>query len=257
MYDTNEPPPPPMPETFTKPEHPRMALAPVKPRVKIALSVFAVLTAVGAMLFLKSESGREQNAVAEAKMAVANAISATFKGESADATQRALVERVGLAIAQNSDAKLAPTKLKFRLLAEKNAINLYALPTGEIFVTTALVNRMKTEGQLAAALAHGVAHGMVGDAPMPLPNTTPQSPQWNYTLAQEAAADKLALKLMSQAGYDPNAMIGMFSVLAEAYQAKADVAFFITHPNDRDRLTHIQEAIVALYPSGVPAALSK
>ena len=251
---------------LTRPEHPKQALAPFRQHMRLIIMALTILVAGVTLLVLKLESNREQAAIAAAKEAQAQeraaysaqlrqSIITLYKGGSQNAEQLALVGRVGNAISQKTDAKGKTPPLKFHLMAEENAINLYALANGEVFVTTALINRMKTEGQLAAALAHGAAHALAGDVPEPL--SAEDTTQWHYTIAQERAADALAVKLMAQAGYDPTAMIGMFSVLTDAYQAKADVAFFITHPNEKDRLQSIQNAITALYPQGIPAVLSK
>ena len=262
--------PPPPDDKRTRLEHPKLALAKTSAQLRGSLMILIAIMALGGLYFLKLQSKREQQEIVQEKQlteqqraAQVVEISATlmkaYKGEITQTTQAALVNRVGTAIAQKSDAKNTATKLSFHLLAEENAINLFALPNGEVFVTTALVNRMKTEGQLAAALAHGIAHGMTGDMPEPLATqpTPPNVPLWTYTVAQERASDVLALTLMSQAGYDPNAMIGLFGVLTDAYQTKAEVGFFVTHPNERERLQQIQNAITALYPSGIPPELSQ
>lgn len=255
-------------QELTPIQHPKQSLGPVAGRLRVVLMAIVVIGAAVMLYMLRQEGVQQQQAIAAAKAeaekarAVKNAtllktIPAWGKGESQNATQRALVLRVGQAIAQKTAAKNVGAKWNFHLLAEENAINLYALSSGDVYVTTALVNRMKTEGQLAAALAHGVAHTIGHDVPELLANATDKNPQWNYTLEAEQAADKLALQLMAQAGYDPNAMIGMFSVFADGYTKGAEVSFFVTHPNDQDRMNRVQQMINAMYPKGIPAELSK
>lgn len=248
-------------QKLTPIQHPKQSIGQVSDQVRI-LMMMAVLLAAGGVLYLLKEQGAQQQTEltqvrGQRNAELVKAIPAANKGESKNASQRALVQKVGQALAQKSDAKNSSVKWKFHLLAEENAINLYALSNGEVYVTTALVNRMKTEGALAAALAHGVAHALAFDMPEALPNAPANAPQWAYALESESTADVLALKLMAQAGYDPNAMIGMFTVLAEGYNKGADVGFFSTHPNDRERMSSIQAAITRMYPNGVPAVLSK
>ena len=177
-----------------------------------------------------------------------------YGDESANATQRELVTRVGAAIVTRSDAKDSKKTFRFHLLAESNLIDSFAVPTGDVYVTTALVNRLHTEGQLAAVLAGGIAHVLAGHH-MHAPDTAPD--QWQFTAAQETSADARTIKFMAAAGYDPNALLGLFAVLTDAYTAHADVPFFTTHPSAPDRLTTVATTIKTLYPQGVPAVLSK
>lgn len=175
--------------------------------------------------------------------------------EGSDATHRELVNRIGTAIATKTDARNAPKPLRFHLLSDANAINAFALSTGDVYVTTALVNRMRTEGELAAVLANGAAHATMSHH-MHLPEPpAPMIP--SFTLVQESAVDARALKIMADAGYNPNAMLSLFEVLTTAYQAGADTQFFSTHPSPDGRLTAIQQSIATLFPNGVPEVLSK
>lgn len=234
-------------------------------------AVMAIVAVLG-IAFLLQMKTKSDASVAEAKAAkivaqkerdaanveINNAILQSYRGLSKNGQQKALVARVGSAILTKSDVKNLAVGVRFHLLAEPNSINVFALSTGDVYVTTALLNRMQTEGQLAAALAHGAAHTMNNDLPEAVEATQNlQTPSWYYSQTQEDAADKLAVKLMGQAGYDPGAMIGMFTVLLKAYETKADVSFFTTHPNQPQRLQAIQAAIEAVYPQGIPQELSK
>jgi predicted Zn-dependent protease len=188
---------------------------------------------------------------------IVKALNKNYKGESRNSDQTALVNRVGAAIITQSEAKDAHMKFRFHLLAEPDSINLYGLSTGDIYITTAMLNRMQTEGQLAAALAHGVAHAMAGDMATPVMPGKHPLPLWQHSLEQEHTADILGLRLMAETGYDPGAMATMLTILAKAYNAGADVSFFTTHPNAADRLTVLDATIKQMYPSGLPAVMSK
>ena len=203
---------------------------------------------------VKSLSAQQRNVM---NGEIRDAMEKHYGGMSDKREQVALVTRVGTSIATTSDAKNSTIKFKFHLLAEKDSINMYALSSGDIYVTTALLNRMQTEGQLAAVLAHGVAHVIAADMATPLAQPKHPLPLWQYTVDQERAADALGLKLMGQTGYNPNAMSGMLTLLAKAYNAGADVAFFTTHPNVPDRLAALDATIKTLYPTGLPAVMSK
>lgn len=181
-----------------------------------------------------------------------------YGGLSSNGEQKALVGRVGTAIRGKLDPKSTAPAMRFHLLAEPNSINLFALSTGDVFITTALLNRMQTEGQLAAALAHGVAHVVATHELAAVPVEGDAAlPTWSYSAKSEREADALGLKLMGDAGYDPRAMVTMLGVLVKAYNDGADVAFFTTHPNVDGRMNEIETAIHRLHPTGVPAVLSK
>lgn len=248
-------------------ETPTPASSTPKPHLRPLLFVFAALIAAGVFAFSQSSSSSVEAALktpanvapsAESKAAAANHqafILKTYKGESADAAQRALVERVGAGIAGKSEAKDSGKTLKFILLAEPDAINSFALPTGEVYVTTALVNRMQTEGELAAALSQGVAHVLIGHRMQP--DAPAEGSVLQFSTENESDADAKTLKIMADAGYSPEALLSMFKILTEAYNAGANVQFFATHPSADWRLANIEKGIKSLYPEGVPAVLSK
>ncbi len=206
------------------------------------------------------------------------ALVARYGDLSANSEQQQTLQRVGQHLVTSSAADKAGWRFTFRLLAEPNRIDAYALPGGQIFITTALFNRMQTEGQLAAVLAHQIAHvtgrhaakqlkaegltavlvaGEDAQEGAPIDALVSEVVNLTYSTADERAADTEALRIMSMAGYDPNAMLGVLRVLANAYYAGADVAYFTTHPNAADRVAYIQQAIAALYPDGVPESLSE
>lgn len=240
------------------PPHPRGWL-------KFVAPVFLVLVVLA---FMKFQSSKEQAAMEAAALQaqaqhmareqeMTQAMARDYQGRSRDAASSALVARVGQVMLQKTDAKNHTTPIRFHLLAEPNAINLFTVGRGDVYVTTALVNRMQTEGQLAGILAQGVAHVMAGHVARAVERGQYPLPLWAYSVAEETEADKRAVALMSQAGYDPNAMLGMFAVLSAAHQAGADVAYFTSHPSENDRLMRLGGHITALYPQGAPAELSK
>lgn len=183
-----------------------------------------------------------------------------FGGESGNSQHRALVARVGEAITTRSEVKDSGKRLRFIVLAEPDVINSFALPTGEVYVTTALVNRMQTEGQLAATLANGAAHVLNShrmEPQKPANDGTPEASVLKFSTAQETAADQRAIKIMADAGYTPEGYLSLFRVLTEAYHAGANVQFFATHPSADWRLSAVAENIKKLYPEGIPEYLSK
>lgn len=270
MTDDTKPTPEVNPEpapAATPPKKRSLPLPPISGRRKV-LAIILAIAACTYLLTLKHGVTQEEKTRDSAKRIIdqqrdqinediTKAFRKSYKGESSNHQQNALVERVGTAIATQSDAKNSKVKLKFHLLAEPDSINIYGLSTGDVYITTAMLNRMQTEGQLAAALAHGAAHALAGDMATPVTAGKHPLPLWQHALEQERAADVTGLRLMAQTGYNPEAMGTMLSILAKAYNAGADVSFFTTHPNAADRLAVLDATIKQLYPTGLPAVMSK
>jgi predicted Zn-dependent protease len=269
-----------------------MAFLNSKPQPKAAI-VFGLVVVVAmgllAWLGMRQHTPREDEKPAAAKTAPVKLsqsqevvlglqavpqLEQKYGGLGSDAQHNALVNKVGQAIVARSVPAQTGIEYHFYVLAEPNILNAFALPGGQIFITTALLNRLQTEGQLAAILAHQIAHsvkshgakhvtqGLTNDALITGGDTLQASmvgqlAALRYSTAEETEADALALKMMSDAGYDPNAFLGVLKILANAYYAKAQVEFFTTHPNDPKRLELVQSVIAALYPTGVPKTLSQ
>ena len=215
-------------------------------------------------------------------------MAAEFGGLSSDAQAQALVSRVGQAIISGSAAKDTSYQFEFHLLADDQTINAFALPGGQLFITTGLLNQMETEGQLAAVLAHEVTHvvarhsaeqiaktqltqGLTGAAV--LAACDPNDPQTQGTTqvamligqlvglkfgrSDELEADRLGVRFMSEAGYDPRVMMRVTEILNASSQGQQPPEFFSTHPNPENRIAQIQAAIDAELPNGVPEGLKQ
>jgi predicted Zn-dependent protease len=149
--------------------------------------------------------------------------------------------------------------------------NALAMPGGYIFITRGLLEQFKSEAQLAAVLAHEVAHvvardtmaaisrqiGMtaliaaahVGDAPSDVTRATHFLSgvlTLQYSREDEQEADYAGLSYMIQAGYDPNGMIETMQIL-EDLQTVRPIEFFSTHPNPENRLLYLEERIERRY----------
>ena len=81
-----------------------------------------------------------------------------FGGVSRNADASSLVKQIGNEVVQQSVAKTSKYKFDFHLLADQQTVNAFALPGGQIFITEALLSRLKTKGQLAGVLGHEVGH---------------------------------------------------------------------------------------------------
>jgi predicted Zn-dependent protease len=212
-----------------------------------------------------------------------------YGGLSSDPQGQAVVDRVGARIVQGSDAAKSPYRYQFHLLDDPNTINAFALPGGQIFLTSGLMKRLRSEGEVAGVLGHEVGHvvarhgaehiakqqltqGLTGAAV--LATYDPNNPNsyksaavlqaisglinMKYGRSDELEADQLGVKLIAQAGYDPRALIGVMEVLQKAAAGKGrQPEFFSSHPNPENRVAKIKEAIAQQFPDGVPAGLER
>jgi predicted Zn-dependent protease len=197
-----------------------------------------------------------------------------------------MVSAIGERIVKGSEASKAPYPFEFTLLDDEKTVNAFALPGGQIFMTDALANRLKTEGQVAGVLAHEAGHvvakhgaehiakqqltqGLTGAAVLATYDPNNPSSQrsaavlaaigqlvnMKYGREDEIEADRLGVRLMAQAGYDPRAMIQVMEVLRAAGGRGGQPEFFSTHPNPENRIQKIQAAIKAEFPNGIPTGL--
>ena len=212
---------------------------------------------------------------------------AQFGGVSQDPEASAAVEAVGSRIVARSDAQRSDYEFHFTLLGDRNTVNAFALPGGPIFITEALLGRLETEGQLAGVLAHEVGHvvgrhsaeriakeqltqGLTGA--LILSTYDPDNPgsantarmaaliggliNLRYGREDELESDRLGVKYMVEAGYDPHALEGVMEILARASGGGSGPEFLSTHPDPGNRAQRIREAIAAEYPNGLPAGLT-
>ncbi len=197
-----------------------------------------------------------------------------FGGEDPDQADQAIVDQVGNSLVQNSPASQTPYEYEFHLLEDDQTINAFALPGGQIFITRALFDKLQTEGELAGVLGHEIGHvvarhsaehiakaqlteGLTGAAVLatydPDNPATANTAQVAMLIGQlvnmkfgrddELESDFLGVCFINDSGYNPEELIRVMQVLAEASQGKAPPEFFSTHPNPENRIQRIQEAI--------------
>lgn len=209
-----------------------------------------------------------------------------YGGLTSDANARALVERVGRALAATSAVAASGYPLEFHVLADERTVNAFALPGGQTFITMALLRRLETEGQIAGVMGHEIGHVVArhGAERMAKQELTqglssaavlatydPNDPSsmrtaqiamlignlvnMKYGRDDEIESDRLGVQFMSEAGYDPRGMVRVMEILNAAGGGARQPEFFSTHPNPDNRIARIQEAIKERFPQGVPSGL--
>jgi|TARA_B110000967_G_C18818389_1_gene527349 predicted Zn-dependent protease len=178
-----------------------------------------------------------------------------------------LVDRVGNSLVNNSIARSTPYKYEFHLLRDPKAINAFALPGGQIFITYALFSKLENEDQLAGVLGHEIGHvlgkhsaermenqkltqGLLsgvmvggGDEAGQMASMIANVTNMKYGRGDELESDELGVKFMIKAGYEPEEMIGVMEILKTAAGPNRTPEFQSTHPDPENRIQKIKEAI--------------
>lgn len=191
-----------------------------------------------------------------------------YGGLHPDAEAQKFVKSVGQKVVQNSDAKQTPYQYDFHLLYDPEVVNAFALPGGQVFITAALFNKLDSEDQLAGVFGHEIGHvvarhgaeriakeeltqGLTGAAVVASGDyNTAQAAQMiaglvnmSYGRDQELESDDLGVRFMSQAGYNPEALIEVMKILEAASGGQRQPEFLSTHPSPENRIQKIRDAI--------------
>jgi len=180
---------------------------------------------------------------------------------------QAFVDQVGNRLVNNSIARQTGYKYDFHLLADKNTINAFALPGGQIFITYALFSKLENEDQLAGVLGHEIGHvvgrhsaermanqglmqGILNGVAVGIdPNTAQgaaaiaQMVNMSYGRDDELQSDDLGVKFMIKSDYNPEEMIGVMEILKAAAGPNRTPERMSTHPDPENRVQKIKEAI--------------
>lgn len=161
-------------------------------------------------------------------------------------------------------------------VVDDSRINAFALPGGFIGVHTGLIEASRSEDELAGVMAHEVAHvtqrhiaravhassrqsmlttalmlgamilgatGGSGDAVqagMAIAQGTSAQQQINFTRSNEYEADRIGIRALSEAGFDPNGMASFFEVMSRQETSSPDLRipeFLRTHPVTTARIS--------------------
>src|SRR3990170_1961591 len=186
-----------------------------------------------------------------------------------DPVLQGVVDRIGWRVA--TAANRPDFQWQFVVIDNEKTANAFALPGGKVAVYTGIFPVAKTEGGLAAVMAHEVAHvlarhgggrlsqgllaqmgavagqgGMAGSDPGVVQGVmTAYGLGANvgvllpYGRLQESEADRIGLVLMAQAGYDPREAVQLWQRMGEQ-DRQAPPEFLSTHPSPPTRIQDLQ-----------------
>ena len=266
--------------------------------VKLIVAVVVALIAVGGYWFTRStnpSTGETQHVSLTPQQEMMLGLQATpemaaqFGGLDPDQAAQRLVDVVGDRLVYDIYRSLgrdSPYEYEFHLLGDRETVNAFALPGGQIFITRALFDRFDTEGQLAGVLGHEIGHvierhsaeqiekqklmqGLTGAAV--IATYDPENPTsqgaaamavlvgnlitMKFGRADEHESDIWGVKTLAESGYDPRSMIRVMEILNEAAGGANPPEFLSTHPNPENRIEKIKAAIDEVFPNGVPEGL--
>jgi len=137
------------------------------------------------------------------------------------------------------------------------------LPDGTVVVSVGMLRRLKTEAQLAAVLAHALAHLDTGDVDRRLDGPAPPASVVRagltganpdvavelvsaagtqvYDVPHENAADTVTLDVLVRAGFDPQ---GWWLALRQlsGREGASRSGYLVQHPDGPERMTRLQAA---------------
>lgn len=237
-------------------------------------------------LFKKDVVGKLRKGFAdltpEEEYYIGRAVSATILSQYkiyTDPDANNYLSTMGQLLAWSSSLPVVFSGYHFTLI-ESEEVNAFAAPGGFIFVTTGLYNSLENEEQLAAVLAHEIAHvslqhgvraikksnltqafaiigsetakhsdnqdlqqleGVFGDS---IDNIVNQLVVSGYSKSYEYAADEEALRISYAAGYNPDGLEEFLNTLqidSEKNEDEEKKGFFKTHPPAKKRLKRVDK----------------
>ncbi len=208
-----------------------------------------------------------------------------FNGVYDDDDLAAYVAEIGYYLTQVSE--LPNEEFHFTVLND-NTVNAFALPGGYIYISRGLIALAENEAELAGVIAHEIGHvtarhtaeryskamaaniglsiigaiGSVYGAPRSatdILSVGAESLLKGFSRDQELEADKLGVRYISKAGYDPNSMSSFFNKMKGHDELQSKISgkqtneenfnHASTHPRTSDR---IKQAIELAHDTIVP-----
>ena len=154
---------------------------------------------------------------------------------------------------------------------EHKMVNAIALPGGHIFVTKGMLEKLTTEAQLAALLAHEIVHITARHSSAAISRQMGLSfllfgataagakiPQeaglalqligLKYSRVQERQADVAGMDYMVVAGYNPYGAVELMQMLEDQDKVRP-VEFLSSHPSPKNRIISLNARIQTRYDS--------
>ena len=191
------------------------------------------------------------------------------------------VETIGARLAGAIPQEFQHPEFRYTFdVINQEEINAFALPGGPMFLNRGMIEKSKTEGEMAGVMAHELSHvalrhGTAGASKSVLPGLFGTIGQiggailggsagqaigvasqvgaaaWStkYSREFESQADILGAQMLARAGYDPREMANMFKTI-EAEGGGGDLEWLSSHPNPANRYAAITKEAAMLKVQG-------
>lgn len=191
------------------------------------------------------------------------------------------INLIGQSLAQASDRPATFAGYHF-LVLDSEEMNAFSAPGGLIFVTRGMLKICRSEDDIAAVLAHEIAHvqeqhgiraikkkyrdaallalggaavsSQMGGGPgltqlfeLSVKDVLATLLEEGYSRTAENEADEVAVKLLTRVGYDANAIVRVLTMLQSRVQAEQP-GFGRSHPAPDDRIVKLRKAIGDTHP---------
>lgn len=152
------------------------------------------------------------------------------------------------------------------IIIDSNDINAFVVPGGKVAVFTGLLNRCRSDDELATVIGHEAAHviarhtnenisagavftalkimimlmldfSLLGSAAVSVLFELPMSRR------NETEADRIGLELMTDACFDPRAASRVYAMLGQGGAELKQAKFLSTHPHSDERVADIQKLL--------------
>jgi beta-barrel assembly-enhancing protease len=188
-----------------------------------------------------------------------------------DATVNAYVARIGHRLAGQARGAAYPYSFS---IANYREINAFALPGGPVWVNRGAVASARNESQLAAVLAHEVAHVALRHSAQQVSTMMVTNLGLNllgallgnsggasaatiaarfvasgaflkFSRDDEREADRVGARIMAGAGWDPHGMIEVMQTIREVERREPGSVevFFSNHPSPHDRIALLRHTV--------------
>ncbi|MEX2215869.1 MAG: M48 family metalloprotease [Phycisphaeraceae bacterium] len=191
----------------------------------------------------------------------------------------AYLNLVGHTLVTFSDSRAQYAGYHFAVL-NSNEVNAFACPGAFIFVTRGMLRLAATEDELAAVLAHEIAHingrhavksiddsrfkdflavmlkegarqvnaGQLADIGVQMTGDVVKTlTVAGYSRELESEADTKGVAILRDTGYDPNAMIALLTKMDQTL-TPSSAGFGKTHPDTKDRIADARKAVGSTLP---------
>lgn len=182
------------------------------------------------------------------------------------------VRNMGRKIAANSWRP--GVKYTFRVIQDDKVVNAFALPGGPVYITTGLIGKLRNDNEIAAVLAHEVAHiearhsmkhiqmamlaqGITAAVFHEDDQKTERTVAGllsgllalRFSRHHEIEADSIGIEYANRVGFSPWGMVGVMEVLAEQEKKTGSIPVFLrTHPLSKERMKEARRNARKLSP---------